>query len=198
MAQPRQKIAIVGHSLVWWLNHFIQNDANTLPNLGITNADVRCILTPVKKGLIIDDLLLIKDDLIQFRPDIMVLILGDNDLYKTAPEDLSLRLLAAGTLLRGWTGAAKLIHFELFPRFWTSSAHYFTPTYNQDALLVNERLREGVRDLHQTFVWACHGPSFHDSRASKYFLWDGVHLNNEGQVLLCRAVQKAIHMFRNF
>ena len=97
----RQKVAIFGHSLVWWFEDFIRHDSNTPLHLGLANIEVRCILTGVKKGLVIDDLHLIGNSLIQFAPDVIFLILGDNDLFRTKPEDVAANLSRAGQMLQG-------------------------------------------------------------------------------------------------
>ena len=193
-----QKVAIVGHSLVWWYNKFVSEDGSLPANFGFVNTDVQCILSDVKRGLVIDDLPLIRDDLVQFAPDVIFLILGDNDLYRTDAEDVAQRLIIAGTMLRAWTGGAKLIHIDLFPRFWSVDYDYYFPSYNQDAMWVNEMVREGVSDQDRTFTWTCKGPSFNDPKASTYFSDDGVHLNATGQVKLYRSLQKALHVFRTF
>ena len=193
-----QKVAIVGHSLVWWFEDFIRHDSNITLHLGLANTEVRCILTGVKMGLVIDNWHLIRNSLIQFAPDVIILILGDNDLFRTEPEDVAANLLRAGHMLKGWTGGSKIILFYLFSRFWTTSYCYFSPAYNQEANWVNTLMRQGVQNLHRTFTWSFHGPSFFEQRAFCYFADEGVHLNTVGQVMLFRAMLRAIHVFRFF
>ena len=94
-----QKVAIVGHSLVWWFEDFIRHDSYIPLHLGLANTEVRCILTDVKRGLVIDDLHLIRNSLVQFAPDVIILILGDNDLFRTEPEDVAAKL-RAGQMLK--------------------------------------------------------------------------------------------------
>ena len=189
------RIAVVGHSFVVHFEEFVRNDSLLYGNLGLDDTRVAYF---GKGGLRLPQIDRFEDGIRSFSPHVIFLILGDNDLYESAPDVVADRVLQAHDKLKAWTGGAKIIMFSLFPRFWTSDNYYFTPSYNQDAIWVNETVTNRVAQLPRSFTWNCHGPSFTDRRASNYFEADGVHLKANGQVKIYQALTKSYHNFRQF
>ena len=109
-------VAVVGHSFVVRLNNFILADRDTDLDLGLKNVDVQFIGSG---GLTIDRLREVQEDIVEFQPKVIVLLLGENDVKQDGmPEELALKLTAAVTMLSAWAGGARVICCELMPRYY--------------------------------------------------------------------------------
>ena len=191
---PGEKVAVVGHSFVNHLRDFVREDLFTDDSFGYRNAEVRFFGV---SGLTIGKLRRIERRMQLFRPEIVIVILGDNDIKDGVdPAILSLRLVAAVAMIQRWAGNAKVIKIDLFPRFWVPSYKYFCADYEQVAMAINAEFREQLEGVQNIFAWSCRGLCFHDARSENWKA-DGVHLLAAGNSLLYQGIKKALQVFKH-
>ena len=101
------RIAVVGHSFVSGFKGFVEKDKAVQKDLGFK--DVEVLLHGVS-GLSIPRFKELREEVVKFRPDVVFLMLGDNDISKyTNPEVLVNQLVKATEELRIWAGDCYII-----------------------------------------------------------------------------------------
>ena len=190
-----QRVAVVGHSFVNHLQTFMKKDVFVDDAFGLDNTRVEFIGV---SGLTISKLRRVEHRVRNFKPTVVVVILGDNDIGNGVDQDLlMLRLTAAVTMLKAWAGAAKVIKIDICPRFCAQSYKYYCASYEEVALAVNAGFREQVgEDVEGIYAWGCRGLSFHDARQVNWS-GDGVHLKAAGNSLLYQGIRKALQVFKH-
>ena len=195
-ADQVQRVAVIGHSLVRDFDNFVHSDdVKVNEHLHLDNIQLECYH---RRGLTVNRIRELKGEIEMGAPSVVFLILGDNDINSSSDTSLlASQLACAGTLVRAWAGAPKLVHLDIFPRFYTkeSCPKYFINNYQQLAMEVNQKMREETMELPRTVVWNCRGLRFEDAKSNNYKM-DGVHLNASGNYLLYKGIRKAMQIFK--
>jgi hypothetical protein len=130
------QVGIVGHSFVRRLADFIGEEGSRFSNLGLRNCDVRFW---GRGGWKVGDVALCMQDLIDFCPQVVILLLGDNDLAPVLdPEEIATHIVAMASFIKAKTGAGRIIIGQLMPRFWHHTHRFLFPGYNTLACEVNK------------------------------------------------------------
>ena len=202
MAAPK-KIMILGHSHIRRLNEVIRSDFRINPQ----QAEIRLY---GQGGLRIPGLFSnrIITMLQNFQPEILVLMIGDNDI---APSAGTSHDAAAHTIVDNLLNAILTLHStvssiqqvflcQLLPRH---PGVYFRPGYNEIALKVNDILLQSAVAAEQRLLRLFRFPDFsfpQESRIKRVrylrnrrlFRSDGTHLTTEGYRRLQRAMRAVI------
>ena len=188
---PPKRILVMGHSFVKRLARYLGDEMVQAPsydepwtNLWLHQGSVEVFFLGVG-GLDLPSarahLTLVAD----YKPDAVVLQLGENDLDGgwTSPEELALDLFFFGKRIIRHTSAKKVIICQLLSR--PAASH---PTYAPMLWTTNDHLN----------VFASHSPSVHYWQHSG--LWgnhdtfglDGVHLSNNGNYAYSKSIRGAV------
>ena len=194
-----ERITIVGHSFVPRLQNFIQGDPDVNDNFDLVNTTVEFF---GRGGLTLNRLGELKARICgSGQADWAIMILGDNDIGSyDGPRRVAEEILRASEKVKSWTGAAKVVIFAMFPRFWKPGHDYFLPDYNEQATAVNNCLRELVDNDRGLFVWSPDKLAVNNRKADRYFDCEGrnggVHLNDPGNFLLYRSIKRALGVLK--
>ena len=123
---------MIGHSLRRDFDNILHSDdvkVNVYLHLG--NIQLECYY---RSGLTLKHIRELKEEIEIGAPSVVFMILVDNDISSnTDTALLASQLACAGTLVHAWAEAPKLIHLDIFPRFYTkeSCPKYFVSNYDQ-------------------------------------------------------------------
>ena len=172
------------------------------PNFGFPRSDLQVLFMGFG-GLTIDDLTTHPARIVvlrRFRPQTLILMVGDNDILpSTNPASIvHLLLVAARRLFLLIPSVTNIVFSKLMPRHPTGTSRYHFEGYNRLALQVNELLlrevipRQGLRLFRVNIPFpAENAPRFANSESSCYKR-DGVHLKELGNKKLALAFRSVI------
>ncbi|KAL3852046.1 hypothetical protein ACJMK2_015735 [Sinanodonta woodiana] len=205
------KALIMGHSLCKWLDRFLRfgTDPRLVPSFNI--AEVCKVNMKGVGGRTIDKLL--RQDMGEVRlrrPDIVVLIIGDNDVKAdTSPEVIAHKIVALGTLLHRKYRVKHVVLCQLMPRFTATlrqvgvskihnrnsvaAGKNYKDMYCQLAKEVNDIVRSEVLAYPYLTFWE-HKRKFAFDRPQvrEKFRSDGIHLSPKGQWHLYKSLRGAL------
>ena len=181
----RYKVTIAGHSYVKWLEHFIINDEvdlmgkiDTCFGLYKEDIDVEFFAKPGAQlfQLKCETHLLLKD-----LPDIMILIIGGNDMDGGGanPVELAAQVFRYGEYIIG-KGVKFLAFMQVIQRLNRNN------DFKEYAEQYNERLKSLCKEHPKLRFWNLHRINVKDLRR------DGVHLNNRGNYFLYNGIKSCI------
>ena len=182
------RICLVGHSLARNLGAYVQRDH---PNFGLDDD----ILFIARGGLKVSDVVTCYDSIENFNPDLISLIIGENDLCEIKHWTLigDAIMLAALHMSVHFPNARVVIN-RLLPRSLAGNSSYLYPLYNKDMLDTNQFLFEMCNN--QPHI------QFNDYRFEKEdwsaILWqtvfkpDGVHLQDRGLLKMYKGVKSGL------
>ncbi|CAG2213580.1 unnamed protein product [Mytilus edulis] len=190
----RTMVLILGHSFIHRLSYKITNtwDRILVQNLNLREAGVRTHFLGFGGGNI-DTLLKdkkgsIRDECLEFPPDIVVLQIGGNDL-DNKPFDMHVyvrKVVSFINILQQTYGVKKVVVCEIFGRRMLALP---TRVYHYGKQYIDQYLYLEFKDNPTVNFW------FHGSRLvaqDKLFIWDGTHLNLEGTRRFFRSLRGAV------
>lgn len=195
---------IIGHSIPRRLDAHLKSniDARLRSDFGLDES--LAIKICASGGLTLKRMQTVLKKVRQFRPDCVVILLGDNDVrpakFDTSPEEIAAGLISLVSLLQRRYSVGSIVLCQLLPRF---SKHRHWKMYNHKAKLVNDIIKRDLSYSYASF-WT-HNGKFRfpiEGKGSKdKFLEDGVHLNDKGQYYLYKslrgALQKCLSLLHN-
>ena len=199
-----ERIAVVGHSFSRRLLDFTrrrEENRSEDSSFKLVNAEVRWFFQGGMKAK--DVLSRWQDQLADFRPQLVVLMIGDNDIEKGVDVDGLAGLIhaIASVLLSKRVGAHAVMVGQLMPRFAGSYYSYGEAnTYNSIAWKVNRALDEALEGAERVFFWSHEFAYFPwegvklDEFRSAFILNDGVHLSKNGNSKLYKSIRLALHL----
>ena len=193
------RVAIVGHSFVWRLEEFMKRRQDKDENFGMHTRKVKCFGT---SGLNMRKVHTVEEKVMEYDPDVLVLVIGDNDVDNPR---MHLRGLAA--LIVNFANTIRrdvmvpVIISMLMPRY---PGIYFNDSYNQRAIQVNQGLVEEIESgcFKNISLWRHKFVAFPENNPEKYwgtrcfFKEDGVHLNDDGNCRLYKSFRKLLSGLR--
>ena len=198
LSQTWSRVLILGHSFATRLLDFVKGDDKARLDFGLKT----CSITILGHGgaRVRDIVKRWSEHIADTDPDIIVLLIGDNDLADGTPEEISAHIVSTASLLSRRYKAVVCVG-QLFPRFppHTPNRRWpFQAGYNQAAHAINRILAceiatvDGLRFWHHEFVAFPAVSENKRKRCEAYYLQDGVHLNDSGNFLLYRSIQKLL------
>lgn len=196
MAQPRRlhQVLIVGHSHARRLGEFLRNEPWAKNNFGLEECHVE-----IKGvgGWRIQDWLRYSRTVPQGQFDIIVVFIGDNDIKTQATaEEISYHLMSGATMLLNKAQPRCIVLCPILPRLKTRFISI--GGYNEMAQSINKLLAAAVLDANNIELlplpasWTGGQDGKPPLLAQYILLPDGIHLNNEGQRRLYKAVRQAL------
>ena len=193
------RAAVVGHSFVPRFQTYLK-EAGYTHALNFDQAEVRYFGSG---GLRVKDLPGFAGQLATFRPDIVVLMVGCNDITAdTDPEELALCILTMASQMQRNCQCRALVVCQLFPRFWAPHHKYFCAGYNGKAELVTAILQRETSQMQGVHFWQHSFLTFPDAsdqgivKMKEFFLPDGVHLAPKGNYRLYRSLRQLMLQHR--
>ena len=197
------RVSIAGHSFARRFEDYLKTPAGK-GHIGLEDCDLYFLYENGASTQRLWDLT--QKQYESLRADVIVMLIGDNDVYDhTNPNGLAVTLYDRALETQKKTGARAVIMAPIFPRF---SCKYGTvEIYNQRATQVNallhakcEALRERGEDvvgmLNQPFKFIpMDDPNVDHMR--RFFHSDGVHLSPDGNKMLRRAIRATILRYRH-
>jgi len=122
----------------------------------------------------------------QLRPDIIILEIGTNDLTISRPEVVGSFIEDLCVELCEFEFVSAIGVCHVIPRGCVVPRHEI---FNKDALLLQQYLEVVLEQLDKVFCWQHRVFSSPDK---DLYVWDGVHLNKQGQYQLYRSYRGAI------
>jgi lysophospholipase L1-like esterase len=193
-----ERVSVVGHSFTCRLRDFVKDKSAPF---GLSKCEVRFF---AKGGLHVHELLDLCQPLSQFRPQLIIIMAGDNDLGPgVEPQEIACQLVEVARSHQRQYGAYRVIIRQLMPRFWRSEYRYFFEGYNTLAAEVNQRVQAAVAEVEGLWFWyhkfvLCDGDITAFSPLKRVFEQDGVHLAANGLCLLVRSWGRAVRQCRVF
>ena len=190
MSTPtRLRILVLGHSFVWRLEKFVRESDLPCISYSFNCAEPNEVLFCGIGGRTIAQLR--QSDLIvvdQFKPNIVILEIGSNDLCnpRLDPNFLATNLFQLVQMLHFTYKVSHIIISQVLPR---RKLPRMTPSYNTRVTQLTRLLQHLVRVTPFATLWF--HPKFLRTRSS-VFLRDGIHLNFMGNHFLYHSYQKAI------
>ena len=186
------RVAVVGHSHVRRLEEHCNGD-----NLSLNNLQIRFFS---RGGLTVPQLFDrdILTPLLAFRPQGLVLLIGDNDIQpSSSPHQIGHSILRAIDDIKQACPSIRFVSIsQILPRHAGTSRYYFSG-YNDIAFNVNRFLLQECINSASTTLRLCRYKEFDFNAArlqinQKLFLRDGVHLNYDGYVTLADRIKGAV------
>lgn len=192
-----ERVAFVGHSFTRRLHDFVRHSKN--PSFGLKNCQFRFL---ARGGLHVHEILDLCQPLVDFQPQLIIIMAGDNDLgHGVQPGEVASQLVEVAKSLQRSCGADRVIIGQLMPRFWLSEHRYYVADYNALAAETNQLLQSLVREVEGLVFWVHNfvsrdpnDPNF--CSAKRFFDADGVHLASNGHCLLLRSWGRALRLCR--
>ena len=138
-------------------------------------------------------------EVLRFRPDALLLFLGDNDIRaNTCPEELACRLIALASMVQRRFKIKHIIFSQVLPRHGVEHE-----LYNDKAFLVNKFLALFCKDHDGIFFQHC-GFSFPGEKkngrskflsfckSKSFFLQDGIHLSDSGYLRILKKIKNTV------
>ena len=193
------RAAVVGHSFVPRFQKYLR-EAGYTEALNFDHAEVQYFGSG---GLHVRDVSSFAGRLAAFKPDIVVLMAGCNDVTAdTDPEELAQYILSIASHIQNNCHCKKFVVCQLFPRFWTPQHKYFCVDYNGKAQLVNSILQQETSGMQRvdfwehTFVTFTEPSEQNNEKIKQFFLPDGVHLTHKGNYRLYRSLRQLMLQHR--
>ena len=209
------KFAVVGHSHVKRMKALLDSDPAILDSIEQAISQDRVKMTFVGAGGIkINHLFsafpsrlppskfsffLKFREVLRFRPDALLLFLGDNDIRaNTCPEELACRLIALASMVQRRFKIKHIIFSQVLPRHGVEHE-----LYNDKAFLVNTFLALFCKDHDGIFFQHC-GFSFPGEKkngrskflsfckSKSFFLQDGIHLSDSGYLRILKKIKNTV------
>ena len=180
----RFKVAIAGHSYVKWLHQFILHDNVDLIGkidtcFGIYKEDVEVEFHPLP-GATLFELKCKTHAILKNNPDIMIIIIGGNELDRAIAEpcELAREVYAYGEYL-----VSKGVKYVSFMQVVERNTN---KDFGVRSELYNSRMRAMTRESPWIRLWDLRRIGLKDLRP------DGVHLNNRGNYFLYNGIKSCI------
>ena len=188
-----KNVSIIGHSFVTHLQRFLDKNPSFDRNFRVQGVSTSLIGSG---GLKTGQLRSLKEKIIESKPHVVVLVLGDNEVGNKDPIDVCHDLLTAAALIKEWTGA-KIIQLGVFPRFWNNEHPYFRDNYNVQAIQLNQYLRDNIDVEAGIYFWVCTKLAITVHNVIKYFdmshpITGGVHFNDSGNCVFYNEIRRAL------
>lgn len=196
------KIALTGHSIVRNFGTFLDTSEKVLPNFGLDGTEVRCFgsggctISHTEERL--------RPKLMNFDPDAIIWMLGDNDIANTCMNlgGLAAILLNQACQFRRDESVPAVV-CTLLPRY---PGKYYSHRYIERAAEVNDHLVDQLERAKQTNTYPNVSLYTHkdfvfplDVKLTErywmkqvYFQEDGTHLNPDGNWKLYRSFRKLV------
>ena len=205
------RLAIVGHSFPRRLKDLIlrpykaeRNLQEELSGFNLSFNLERCEAKWfVEGGLSTESVLKWRDSISHFSPDVVVVMVGDNDYakYKDRVEEFALLMTATASVFVGNKIKAKAaVLCQVMPRF--PGDPRFKPDYNRWAMQLNALLESSMAGKKNLIFWKhTFVKSFWKDNivepCEQWVIRDGVHLNNEGQIRLYKSIRDALRLHKH-
>ena len=191
MASPRPRVLVLGHSFIRRLSSFIQIHRFERLNHASSLSQAKIHLWGLS-GFTVQMALFYRLTRVEsFRPDIVVLELGTNDLTSCEPE-------VVGSMLEE---LVRVLHVDYGVKVVCVNQIIFranSPVFNARVPILNRYLKVVLEPLPFAFFW--HHRGFWRS-ARDLLHSDGIHLNSWGHFQLYRsmrgAILKALSLYRS-
>ena len=138
-------------------------------------------------------------EILMSRPDCIIFSLGDNDINcATSAEEISSRLIALATMIQRRHGVRHIIFSQILPRHGEQFDDYNIKAFDINNLLAREsKLQKGIFFQHLGFAFPSESrrgrKKFTPFLATKkFYRTDGIHLNNEGYLLLLSKIKNSL------
>lgn len=184
------KVLILGHSIVRRFQQFLTSDADVryCEDLGLRENHrifYRGVGGRTISGILREDASFIE----KVKPHNIILIVGGNDVRRaTSPEELAANLESLVSVLHYRFGVSRIHVCKLLPRFKQCF------DYNSTVDQVNILLKSALHRFEFASFWEHNDlfPSPKFKACDHKFLFDGVHLNKQGNVHLYRSLRGLI------
>ena len=200
-----KKYLIYGHSQAKRLDLYTKTSRKYNFEIPISEAEVECVGI---SGLHAKDVLkggkhyrTFDAKLRSFKPQILILCIGDNDISEETLSDeiSSLVEVIITKIKKKYTFLEKILVSSILPRYENSHVNHLS--YNEQAFQVNQKLCAwAIKQKYSFFIW--NPLPFPNQNMKKYqnfrrsnFLRDGVHLSPAGYFKMFRAIRRLIKKF---
>lgn len=191
-------IQIFGHSYVKRLKHFLRDHVHLRFNLNLDSSPL--VQYSGYSGAIVDTLCSNLIDVQDFFPDIVVLLIGTNDLCRpyVTPVSLTNSILDLVNRLLFMCHVKRVVVCQILHRQPSHTSRYQVNTewFNNKVDETNHMFSSQIRALHHDHItfWRLKGFWSPEAR-SHSFLPDGIHLSDVGQKKLYSNIRAAVvHM----
>ena len=178
---------IFGHSFIRRLKDDLKKGFDTRAQYDFKLKDRTCVKFFGIGGRTVDRSFEHNDiDVVEsFKPDLLILEMGTNDLTLLTPNVVCYKLVDLIHSLLSLPTLKFVVWCAVIPRGrHFKNAHKF----NASALALNDLMTEALAPLPNVLLWRHHRFSSDD----KLFLEDGVHVSSKGQYALYRSYRGAI------
>jgi lysophospholipase L1-like esterase len=196
MATSAVKVQLFGHSFVRRLREFIKNGSNQRYDLNIQRnplvqfSGISGATVPVLR----QHLELVSD----FSPDIVVLVIGTNDIFKSdvSPKSVACSITDLVDTLLFMIGVQKVIVLQVLHRCNPSIRSNYpvdVDWYNARVDELNSHLLEMLNHTtpKRSYLWRMKG-FWSTACKQRNFATDGCHLSNSGQLRLISNIRAAV------
>ena len=191
MSCPR--IQIFGHSYVRRLKDYIKQSDNLTFSLNLQQPTL--VQYSGFPGASVDRLQQNLDVIQDFQPNLVILIIGTNDLCSptTTPEQLAADIakLANNIIC---IGVSRVLVLPILYRQSSqrpSRYHVDIPWFNERVHQVNGKLADAMKHIERARMWKIKG-FWSDEAQTSAFAADGVHLSDEGNRKLYNNIRMAV------
>ena len=191
MASPRPRVLVLGHTFIRHLSSFIQIHRFERLNHSFSLSQAKIHLWGLS-GFTVQRAIFYRLTRVEsFRPDIVVLELGTNDLTSSEPEVI-------GSMLEE---LVRVLHVDYGVKVVGVTQIIFranSPVFNACVPILNRYLKVVLEPLPFAFFWH-HRGFWHSARDLLHS--DGIHLNSWGHLKLYLsmrgAILKALSLYRS-
>lgn len=187
MASRVPKVLILGHSFVKRLSRDISRGYDTQLDSSFGLFGTAVVQLAGVGGRTVDKLRRFDLDIINsYKPDIVILEIGTNELSSVAPEIVGSAIDDLVQLLLGHLSVHVVCWCCVIPR---AISHADSALFHQRAKILNKYVKVVLDPLLGVFCW---DHRIFNHPAKDFYLPDGVHLNTSGQYHLFRSYRGAI------
>ena len=188
-------IQIFGHSYVKRLKNFLRDHTQLRFNLNLNSYPL--VQYSGYPGAVVDTLRSNLTDVIDFSPDIVILLIGTNDLYwpEVTPTSLTSAILDLADSCIYMCNVKKVVVCQILHRQPSDTCKYRVNTewFNGRVDATNQMLSSRIQSLHHDHVifWRLKG-FWSPTAQLQAFSPDGVHLSDAGHRKLYNNIRAAV------
>ena len=192
-------VLFIGHSHTRRLSEFVNRQSKSsnghrFTNFGVAETDVKCYGVG---GAKIQDLLARRftSKVEQFKPFMLVIMIGDNDaVHSSCVDELSAKLVATASYFHRALKVPKICVTQLLPRFSSTSSN---DRYNEQAYKINLALKEQIKSIEYMSFLQYDFARFptenvERNRTLRRYYIDGVHLSDAGYRKLFKTLRSVV------